>query len=140
MTMKSMPFFKMVSPQSRTACWLAASTTTSGLSFSSAFSDSTTATLAPTCFCVALARPGRTRAQRCAPFCFSRGLEPRLLDDRPPQLDLRGKPGAVRLGRRLVGRLEIGLDLLELGCDRRILHHRAQRLAQDLDNGLRRAL
>ena len=61
MTMRSMPFFRIVSPQSRTACWLAASTTTSGLSFSSAFSDSTTATLRPTCFCVALARPGRTR-------------------------------------------------------------------------------
>ncbi len=45
--MKSKPFFRMVSPQSRTACWLAASTTTSGLSFSSAFRSSTTATFLP---------------------------------------------------------------------------------------------
>ena len=55
-----MPFFRMVSPQSRTASWLAASTTTSGSSFSSSFRVSTTATLRPTAFCVALARPGRT--------------------------------------------------------------------------------
>ena len=59
--MKSTPFFKTSSPQSRTACWLAASTTTSGLSFSSAFRLSTTATFLPTAFCVALTRAGRTR-------------------------------------------------------------------------------
>src|ERR1700720_4250280 len=72
-----MPFFRMVSPQSRTACWLAASTTTSGLSFKSAFRDSTTATLRPTFFCVALARPA---PDVDGGLLFGKHVEQRLAD------------------------------------------------------------
>src|SRR5882757_6829907 len=66
-------------------------------------------------------------------------LDAGLFDDRPPQLDLGGKLVAVRLGRRLVERQQVGLDLLELGADGLVGHDLAQRLVQRIEDGPGRA-
>src|SRR5712691_11056822 len=94
---------------------------------------------------VRISRSPKTAAPPAAPDniapacrCLFR-LDAGLLDDRPPQLDLRGELAAMGLGRDLVERQQDGLDLLELGGDRLVGHDLAQRLVERLDDGLRRA-